>query len=216
MIPREGLKMKRKSDLRGSRRVSCPKTAHVGQEPGGRTGRERYGGACSPRGQTFGFPTRRRIIRTGAGHGRAKTEGGAGGATMAKQIFVNLPVKDLERAKAFFSALGFSFDPQFTDENAACLILGENLYSMLLVERFFRTFTHKELADTARTTEVITALAETSRERVDELAGKALASGGTPSKEPYDFGWMYGRSFQDPDGHLWEVFWMDPAGPPKS
>ena len=134
---------------------------------------------------------------------------------MATQIFVNLPVRDLERSKAFFSALGFSFDPQFTDDKAACLVLGENLYSMLLTEPFFKTFTVKGLADTSRTAEVITALAETSRARVDELAGRALAAGGAPSKEPYDFGWMYGRSFQDPDGHLWEVFWMDPAGPPK-
>jgi len=87
---------------------------------------------------------------------------------------------------------------------------------MLLVERFFRSFTTKELADTARMAEVITALSETSRLRVDELADKARAAGGAPSKEPYDFGWMYGRSFQHLDGHLWEVFWMDPAGPPKA
>ena len=87
---------------------------------------------------------------------------------------------------------------------------------MLLVERFFRSFTTKELADTARTAEVITALSETSRLRVDELADKARAAGGAPSKEPYDFGRMYGRSLQDLDGHLWEVFWMDPAGPPKA
>jgi predicted lactoylglutathione lyase len=135
---------------------------------------------------------------------------------MAKEMFVNLPVKDLERSKAFFRALGYGFNPRFTDENAACLVIGENIYAMLLVEKFFKTFTKKEIADTTRSTEVITALAYESKAKVDEIAGLAFANGGSPSNEPYDLGWMYGKSFQDPDGHLWEAFWMDPAGPPPA
>lgn len=135
---------------------------------------------------------------------------------MAKQIFVNLPVKDLARSKAFFIALGYGFDPRFTDENAACLVIGENIYAMLLVENFFKTFTKKAIADATRSTEAIMALAYESRAKVDEIVGKALANGGSPSNEPNDLGWMYGKSFQDPDGHLWEAFWMDPAGPPPA
>jgi uncharacterized protein len=130
---------------------------------------------------------------------------------MVSNIFVNLPVKDLERSKKFFTQLGFQFNPQFTDENAACLILGANIYAMLLVEPFFRTFTPKKIAETKTTAEVINALFVDDRAEVDRLADAALKSGGSFYRDPQEMSFMYGRSFQDPDGHLWEVGWMDPA-----
>ena len=130
---------------------------------------------------------------------------------MSTKIFVNLPVRDLSRSIDFFTGLGFSFDAQFTDENAACLVISDDIYAMLLVEKFFKSFTPKQVADATRTTEAIVALGLDSREQVDELAGKALASGGRPANEPMEHDAMYGRSFQDPDGHIWEVFHLDPA-----
>lgn len=130
---------------------------------------------------------------------------------MSTKIFVNLPVRDLEKSKAFFAALGYSFNPQFTDENAASMVISEDIYAMLLVEPFFKTFTKKEIADADKTTEVIVALSVESRERVDELADAALAAGGQPANDTTDQGFMYGRSFADLDGHIWEVVWMDPA-----
>ncbi|GAA2357100.1 VOC family protein [Nonomuraea africana] len=126
-------------------------------------------------------------------------------------IFVNLPVKDLDRSKNFFTGLGFTFNRQFTDEKAACLVISDTIYAMLLTEEFFKSFTKKDIADAHTTTEAIVALGVESREKVDELADKALASGGSPANDPMDEESMYGRSFQDPDGHLWEVVWMDPA-----
>ena len=138
---------------------------------------------------------------------------------VAKQIFVNLPVKDLQRSIRFFTALGFTFNPQFTDEKATCMIIGENIYAMLIVESFFKTFTKKQISDASNNTEVLTALSVESRGKVDAIADKALASGGSPNTDPQDHGWMYGRSFQDPDGHIWEVLYMDesqlPAAPEK-
>jgi uncharacterized protein len=133
---------------------------------------------------------------------------------MSTKIFVNLPVKDLDRSKAFFAELGYTFNEQFTDENAACLVISDDIFAMLLVEPFFKTFTTKEVSDTSTTAEAIIALSADSRAAVDELADRALAAGGKPSMEPSDLGFMYGRSFQDLDGHLWEVVWMDPAGMP--
>lgn len=130
---------------------------------------------------------------------------------MSTKIFVNLPVKDLDASKAFFTALGYSFNPQFTDENAACLVISEHIYSMLLVEPFFKNFTKKSIADASTTTEAVICLSAESREEVDALVDKALAAGGSPSSETQDQGVMYGRGFQDPDGHLWEIMWMDPA-----
>lgn len=130
---------------------------------------------------------------------------------MANQIFVNLPVKDLNKSIEFFTKLGFTFNPQFTDENATCMIMGENIFAMLLVEKFFQTFTKKSISDATKSAEVIVALAVESREKADELSNKALATGGFFSNEPQDHGWMYGRSFQDIDGHLWEVFYADPT-----
>jgi len=126
-----------------------------------------------------------------------------------KQIFVNLPVKDLKRSRAFFEALGYSFNEQFTDENATCLVISDTIYAMLLVEDYFKSFISKDIANTRTSAEAILALATDSREHVDELADKALAAGGTEPKAPIDHGFMYTRSFEDPDGHLWEIFYMD-------
>ncbi|MFF8383508.1 VOC family protein [Streptomyces kanasensis] len=129
---------------------------------------------------------------------------------MAQMIFVNLPVKDLETAKAFWTELGFSFNPEFTDENAACLVISDTIFAMLLTEPFFKNFTKKELADASTTTETIIALSADSRARVDELVDKALAAGGSPANDTQEMGdAMYSRSFQDPDHHIWEVVWMD-------
>jgi uncharacterized protein len=131
--------------------------------------------------------------------------------TSSRMIFVNLAVKDLGRAVDFFTGLGFSFDPRFTDESATCMIVSDQAFVMLLVEDRFRDFTKKELADPATHTEAILAVSAESREEVDEFADKALAAGGRPANDPIDMDFMYGRSFHDPDGHLWEVVWMDPS-----
>ncbi|WP_338676559.1 VOC family protein [Streptomyces sp. SCSIO 30461] len=130
---------------------------------------------------------------------------------MTQMIFVNLPVKDLGKTRAFWEALGYSFNPRFSDENTACLVLGEAIFAMLMTEPRFREFTPKDIADAATTTEVLLALSAESRERVDELADGALAAGGSEAMPAQDLGFMYGRSFQDPDHHIWEVAWMDPA-----
>ncbi len=132
---------------------------------------------------------------------------------MTTQIYVNLPVKDLKRSVEFFTALGFSFNPDYTDENATCMIINDNAFVMLLVEGFFKTFTSRDVADASRSTEAIMAFSVDSKEAVDETVRKALAAGGKPSQEVQDYGFMYNHAFQDPDGHLWEVLWMDPAGP---
>ncbi|MGG4091620.1 VOC family protein [Paenibacillus lautus] len=130
-------------------------------------------------------------------------------ALRCDNIFVNLPVKDLEKTKDFFSKIGFDFNAQFTDKNAACLVIGDNIFAMLLTEDYFKTFTKKDLSNAANTTEVILALSAESREQVDEIVNAALSAGGSPSNDPVDHGFMYGWSFQDPDGHLWEVMYMD-------
>jgi predicted lactoylglutathione lyase len=130
---------------------------------------------------------------------------------MATQIFINLPVKDLNKSVEFFTKLGYSFNPQFTNEDATMMIIDENIYVMLLVEKFFKTFTKKEITDTATTTEAIFCLSAESRETVDELVDKAMAAGAAPSNYTQDQGFMYGRSFQDLDGHLWEVMYMEPS-----
>ena len=128
-----------------------------------------------------------------------------------KQIFVNLPVKNLDKTKAFFAALGYTFNEQFTDANAACMVVQkDSIHVMLLVEEFFKTFTTKSIADTAKSTEVLLCLSCESRAEVDELVAKAKAAGGTTPTEPKDYGFMYGHGFQDIDGHLWELVYMDP------
>ncbi|MGH9993408.1 MAG: VOC family protein [Nitrososphaera sp.] len=128
---------------------------------------------------------------------------------MTTKMFVNLPVKDLNKTIAFFTKLGFTFNPQFTDENATCMIVGEDIFVMLLVDKFFKTFTKKEICDTTKDTEVIVALSAESREKVDHMINKVIEAGGREPREPQNHEWMYGRSFQDIDGHLWEVFYMD-------
>jgi uncharacterized protein len=128
---------------------------------------------------------------------------------MATQIFVNLPVKDLNKSVEFFTKLGYEFNPQFTDENATCMIVGETIFVMLLVEEYFKTFTPKGICDTSKESEVLVALSFESRTAVDEMVAKALAAGGTTYKEPTDYGFMYQHGFQDLDGHIWEIFFMD-------
>jgi len=128
---------------------------------------------------------------------------------MPKQIFVNLPVKDLKKSVEFFTKLGFSFDQQFTDRNATCMVVAKDIYVMLLVEKFFRGFTPKELVDAKKSTEVLIALSVDSREDVDDMITKAVISGGKEPRKPQDHGWMYSRSFEDVDGHIWEILWMD-------
>jgi predicted lactoylglutathione lyase len=130
---------------------------------------------------------------------------------MNTKIFVNLSVQDLEKSKKFFTALGYSFNPQFTDENAACLVISEDIYAMLLLPHFFTRFTKKEIVDTKKSVEAIIALSAESRGKVDEMAEKAMKAGGIATREPEDLGFMYTRSFEDLDGHQWEIFWMDPA-----
>ena len=126
-------------------------------------------------------------------------------------IFVNLPVKNLGRTKAFFEALGYSFNPQFTDENAACLVISDNIYAMLLMEPFFGTFTQKQIVDAKANVETLIALSCDSREEVDELMAKAIAAGGKEPRAAQDQGVMYSRAFDDLDGHTWELVWMDPS-----
>lgn len=128
---------------------------------------------------------------------------------MIKQIFVNLPIADLNRSVEFFEKLGFSFDPKFTNESGTCLILGENIFAMLLVKPFFQQFTKKEIANATQTTEVLLAMDVPTREEVDELVRKAVDAGGTIYMEPQDHGWMYQHSFADLDGHQWEIFFSD-------
>lgn len=132
------------------------------------------------------------------------------GEKMSTKIFVNLPVKDLKASMDFFTKLGFSFNPQFTDEKAACLVISEDIYFMLLLEKFFKTFVTKEIADTTKTTEVINALFVDNRKAVDDIVEKALQAGASKYREADVMDFMYSRSFSDLDGHLWEVGYMDP------
>jgi uncharacterized protein len=127
----------------------------------------------------------------------------------AGQLFVNLPVTNLQQTIEFFTALGFEFNPQFTNEKATCMIINENTFAMLLTREFFNTFTSKTIVDTSAHTEVILALSASSREQVDELVQKAMDAGGKPFNDKADHGFMYTWSFQDLDGHLWEVMYMD-------
>lgn len=134
---------------------------------------------------------------------------------MAKQIFVNLPVKNLEKSKEFFAKLGFTYNPQFTDDKAACMVIGENIFAMLLLEPFFKTFTAKEISDAKKTTEVLIAIDTESREKVDEMVKKAVEAGGSIYSQPQDHGWMYQHAFADLDGHQWEVLYADESAIPK-
>jgi len=132
-------------------------------------------------------------------------------ATNPRLLFVNLPVRDLEKSKEFFSVLGFEFNPKFTDDNAACMVISDKAFAMLLTESYFKGFTRKQLCDTSKSTEGLFALSCESRAEVDEVVKKAIAAGATHAMDPQDHGFMYGWSFYDLDGHHWEVMWMDPA-----
>lgn len=130
---------------------------------------------------------------------------------MATQIFVNLPVKNLDKSVAFFTRLGFSFNPQFTDETATCMIVSQDIFVMLLTEAKFKTFTPNAICDARNSTEVLVCLSAESRHDVDDRVRKALAAGGNTYNEPQDHGFMYGHGFQDLDGHIWELFYMEPG-----
>lgn len=133
-----------------------------------------------------------------------------------RMIFVNLPVKDLEASRAFFGALGFSFNPNFSDADAACMVVADNIFVMLLTEPRFRDFITGAISDAHAATEVLTCLSAGSRAEIDDLLAKALAAGAKPWKPAQDHGFMYGASFQDLDGHVWELMWMDPAAVPPA
>ena len=126
-----------------------------------------------------------------------------------RKTFVNLPVKNLKKSMEFFSKLGFSFNRQFTDDTAACMIVSEDIYVMLLTHPKFKGFTPREICDTTKNTEVLVCLSSASRNEVDETVGKARAAGGITFNEPQDYGFMYGHGFQDLDGHIWELAYME-------
>ena len=130
---------------------------------------------------------------------------------MGNQIYVNLPVQDLKRSTAFFEKLGFTLNPKFSDNRASCVNLGENIYAMLLAEDFFKTFTTKPISDAKQSTEVLVCLSCESRAQVDELVKKAVAAGGRMPRAPQDHGFMYGHGFEDLDGHIWELIFMEPG-----
>lgn len=134
---------------------------------------------------------------------------------MTTQIFVNLPVKNLNKSIEFFTKLGYTFNPQFTDDKATCMIIGENIFAMLLVEERFRDFTKKEIVDATKSTEVLIALDVESKAKVDEMVSNAVKAGGSIYAEPQDHGWMYQHSFADLDGHQWEILYMDQSAMPQ-
>jgi uncharacterized protein len=129
---------------------------------------------------------------------------------MNTKIFVNLPVKNLDRSVEFFTKLGFTFDLQFTDKTATCMIVGKDIFVMLLTYDKFKTFIPKEICDATKSTEVLVCLSSQSREEVDEIVRKAVLAGGTTYNEPQDYGFMYGHGFQDLDSHIWEIVYMEP------
>jgi len=128
---------------------------------------------------------------------------------MAQLVFINLPVQDLERSKAFYTALGFQLNPQFSNEKAACIVISDTIYVMLLTHPFFQTFTHKTIADATQTTEVLNCLSAENKEALDALMQQAVTAGGREFRPIKDEGFMYGGAFEDPDGHIWELVWMD-------
>jgi uncharacterized protein len=130
---------------------------------------------------------------------------------MPTKIFVNLPVKNLKNSVDFFTTLGFTFDPKFTDETATCMVVAQDIFVMLLTEAKFKTFTPKQICDATKSTEVLVCLSTESREAVNEMVRKAVAAGGKTYNEPQDHGFMYGHGFQDLDGHIWELIYMQPA-----
>jgi len=135
---------------------------------------------------------------------------------MHNQIFVNLPINDMQKSQAFFKSLGFSFNPQFTNDQGACMVVSDSIYVMLLVKDFFQTFTGKPVADATKTTEVLIALSCDSRAEVDEQVKRALAAGGAAPRQPQDHGFMYAHGFEDLDGHVWELIYMVPGEVPNA
>jgi predicted lactoylglutathione lyase len=146
---------------------------------------------------------------------REQIASGPPASSAPTNIFVNLPVKDLDRSVEFFTKLGYTFNAQFTDKNATCMVVGDRIYVMLLVEKYFKTFTPKPLAEAKNSTETIVALSAESREAVNRIVETALAAGARRYAEPKDHGFMYQWGFEDLDGHIWEYFWMDPAHVPQ-
>ncbi|MBD2234718.1 VOC family protein [Phormidium tenue] len=134
---------------------------------------------------------------------------------MGRKIFVNLPIKNLDQSVDFFSQLGFTFNPQFTDETATCMIVSDDIYVMLLTNDKFKTFTPNAICDATQNTEVLLCLSCDSREEVDSLVGKAVSSGGSTYNDPQDYGFMYAHGFQDLDGHIWELMYMEPSAVPQ-
>jgi predicted lactoylglutathione lyase len=134
---------------------------------------------------------------------------------MKRKVFINLPVKDLKKSTAFFTGLGYSFNPQFSDEKAGSMIISDNIFAMLLTEDYFKTFTKKTISDAKKSTEVLIALDADSREHVQKMIAKAKELGATIYAEPQDHGWMYQHSFADLDGHQWEIIYMDESMIPQ-
>ncbi|MEQ7799366.1 VOC family protein [Pedobacter sp. ASV1-7] len=134
---------------------------------------------------------------------------------MATQIFVNLPIKDLKRSVEFFTKLGYTFNPKFTDEKATCMIVSDTIYIMLLILPFFQTFTKKEIVDAHKSIECTICLSADTKNAVDEMVSKAEAAGANIPNPASDYGFMYQHSFEDLDGHHWEFVWMDPNGAPE-
>ena len=134
---------------------------------------------------------------------------------MSRKIFVNLPVKDLKKSMSFYEAIGFKNNPQFTDATAACMVVSEAIYVMVLTHEKFKSFTPKQIADATKSSEVLVALSCDSRGEVNDVVARAIAAGGSKYAEPKDYGFMYQHGFQDPDGHIWEIFWMDPNAVPQ-
>ena len=130
---------------------------------------------------------------------------------MSKKVFINLPVKDLGKSRRFFESLGYSFNPKFSNDDGACMVVSEQIFVMLLTDNFFSGFTTKKIADAHQTTEVLVCLNQDSRAAVDAHVEKAVKAGAREAREPQDHGFMYGRSFHDLDGHVWEIMWMDEA-----
>ena len=135
---------------------------------------------------------------------------------MATQIYVNLPVQNVARSRRFFTEVGFAFNEQFSNEQAVCMVVGDDSFVMLLVESFFQTFTKKPVADASKSTEVLVCLSCDSRAKVDDLVAKAVAAGGTSPNPKQDHGFMYGHGFEDLDGHVWELIYMDPDAAPAA
>ena len=134
---------------------------------------------------------------------------------METKIFLNLPVKDLEKSIQFFTQLGFSFNPKFTNDQGTCMIIGDKSFAMLLTEEFYKTFTNKAICDASKSSEVLISISVESREKADDIIAKVLKAGGSEYMEAKDYGWMYQRSFLNLDNHHWEVFFMDESQMPQ-